>query len=90
MKWIIEFEDDETKYVAFGTNPDKLPVYEVEDGELFRTQMTFPACDAHLDDVDYGELESGPNDAVNRKIERLYGELPLSKKEKLELSRGGA
>lgn len=47
--YIVGFRDGGTQYIACGSDPARLPVYEVEGDPLeptalYRREMTYPAC----------------------------------------------
>ncbi len=45
MIWFAEFIDSSGKFVAFGDDPEEMPVHkEQRNGGLYPTPMTFPSC----------------------------------------------
>ena len=53
--WHCHFTTGEDVFVAYGSDRDRMRVYELPDG--YKTKMFFPACTRFLYDV---ELIAGP------------------------------
>ena len=77
MKWLIKFRDEKEEYIAFGNNPDLLPVYKIIGKEvLIKQKMTFPACERFMPYVDFGELIHGPDKVIDNMVSKEFKELP--------------
>ena len=69
--WLTQFTDGDESFVAYGPDPDDMPVYEVLDEGHVWTPKRFPSCLKFMQYADVGEvMESSPSNVV-----RVYGPL---------------
>ena len=75
--WLTRFKDGPETYIAYGSDPDRLPVFHVRSDSHVRTMMFFPGCLRFIPYADVGELGQMEAEDVTRAFgEQLDATLP--------------
>ena len=70
--WLVEFQDNDCKYMAYGRNKYSMPVSAVRVSTRTRTRMRFPSCLKFLTFANVGGLRR----VEREEIGEIYGPVP--------------
>ena len=55
--WLVEFQNGDNEYIAYGHNRDSMPVFEVGVDYCFQNRMKFPHCLKFMPYAEVGPIE---------------------------------